>query len=161
MEYDPEYVIGNDYDLWFKMFNYCSFSNLPEVLLKYRTHKKQKSLTDGDRSIIESKLILGQFFRKLNFPFDECDLDIHWRIFTGNGLDSLAIIKVFKYLNRLKQYNLGKNIFEPDTFTEFLKLNWRRFMFFQNHKLLYWLSVILFFRPVQYFKVIRNRMSLI
>ena len=80
-----------------------------------------------------------------NFPFDEGDLDVHWRIFTGNGLESLAIIKVFKYLNRLKQYNIGENIFEPDTFTEFLKLNWRRFMFFQNHKLLYWLSVILFF----------------
>ena len=160
LSYDTSYTTAQDYELWVRMFECCLFANLPEPLVKYRTHKKQKSLKDGYRSIIESKLILGQFFNKLKFPFDEVDLDIHWKIFTGNGLDSLEIIKVFKYINRLRMHNLNEKIFNHTNFNEFLRIKWRRFMLNKKSKILYWISALLFFRPVQYSRVIRNRMYL-
>ena len=55
----------------------------------------------------------------------------------------------------------GKKVFEPVAFNEFLKTNWRRFMFKNKHKLLYWVSVLIIFRPANFIKIINNRFSLI
>ena len=87
---------------------------------------------------------------------DDTDLIIHKKVFTGYGIDSLFTAEVFKYLRRLRNANLDKQIFNPIIFNEFLKIKWRRFMLYQKNKLLYWLSVLLFFRPVNFVQIIEN-----
>ena len=80
------------------------------------------------------------------------DLIIHKKLFDGYRIDSLLIGEVFIYLRELRSSNLRNKIFEPNAFNEFLRLKWRRFMYRHKHKLLYWVSVLLFFRPFDYFK---------
>ena len=161
LNYNPTFTISNDYDLWVRMFEYCSFANLPEPLLKFRMHDNQYSKILWEQNNAETNRILTNLLKKIGIQPDDSDLNIHKTVIMGWGTGSLFIIEVFKYLRRLRSSNHHEKIFEPIAFNEFLKSNWRRFMFSQNHKFLYWFSVLLFFRPVQLFKVVKNRMSLI
>ena len=161
LNYNPTFTISNDYDLWIRMFEYCSFANLPEPLLKFRMHDNQYSKMLWKQNNAETNIILTNLLIKIGIQPDDSDLNIHKTVIMGWGTDSLSIIEVFKYLRRLRSSNLREKIFEPIIFNELLKIKWRRFMFSQNHKLLYWFSVLLFFIPVQFFKVVKNRMSLI
>jgi glycosyltransferase involved in cell wall biosynthesis len=161
LNYNPAYSIAQDYDLWVRMFEFCSFANIPEALIKYRMHDNQNSKKMGEQNHVETNNVLMNLLERIGIQPNDSDLIIHKKLFTGYGIDSLMIGEVIQYLMRLRSSNLREKIFEPIAFNEFLKLYWRRFMFFQNHKFLYWFSVFLFFRPVQFFKVVKNRMSLI
>jgi len=158
--YNPTITIGNDYDLWVRMFEYCSFANIPDALIKYRMHDNQYSKIMWEQKNAETNRILTNLLKKIGIHLDDSDLIIHKKVFTGYGIDSLSIGEVFKYLMRLRTSNLQKNIFDPVIFNEFLRIKWRRFMLNHNYKLLYWASVILFFRPVNFFKIINNRFPL-
>jgi glycosyltransferase involved in cell wall biosynthesis len=161
LNYNPTFTIGNDYDLWVRMFEYCSFANIPEALIKYRMHDNQYSKIMWEQNNAETNRILTNLLKIIGIHLDDSDLIIHKKVFTGYGIDSLSIGEVFKYLMRLRTSNLRKNIFDPVIFNEFLRIKWRKFMLNHNYKLLYWASVILFFRPVNFFKIINNRFPLL
>ena len=156
LNYNPTFTIGNDYDLWVRMFDYCSFANLPEPLLKFRMHDNQYSKILWEQNEVETNRILTNLLKKIGIHPDDSDLIIHKKLFTGYGIGSLLTGEVFKYLMRLRKSNLRKNIFDPVIFNEFLKKKWRRFMLNKNNKLLYWASVLLFFRPVSFLQFIEN-----
>ena len=88
----------------------------------------------------------------MEFQLNDSELIIHNKIFSGIGIDSVTIDKAFRYLIRLRSSNIQKKIFEPVAFNEFLKLNWRRVMLKQDHRFLYYISVLLFFKPVNFYK---------
>jgi glycosyltransferase involved in cell wall biosynthesis len=157
LNYNPAYSVAQDYDLWVRMFEYCSFANLPEPLLKYRMHDNQNSNILEKDNQIETNRILTKLLKNVGILLDNSDLIIHKKVFTGYSIDSLFIGDVFKYLSRLRSSNLREKIFEPIIFNEFLKIKWRRFMFLKNYKFLYWVSVLLFFRPVNFLQFIENR----
>ena len=156
LNYNPTFSIAQDYDLWVRMFEHCSFANLPEPLLRYRMHENQSSKNLGKQNHVETNRILTNLLKIMGIQPDDTDLIIHKKVFTGYGIDSLFIVEVFKYLMRLRHSNLNKKIFDPVIFNEFLKIKWRRFMLYQKNKLLYWLSVLLFFRPVNFVQIIEN-----
>jgi glycosyltransferase involved in cell wall biosynthesis len=156
LSYNPTFTIGNDYDLWVRMFDYCSFANLPEPLLKFRMHDNQYSKILWEQNEVETNRILTNLLKKIGIHPDDSDLIIHKKLFTGYGIGSLLTGEVFKYLMRLRKSNLRKNIYGPAIFNEFLKKKWRRFMLNNNNKLLYWASVLLFFRPINFLQFIEN-----
>ena len=156
LSYSISYTVAQDYDLWVRMFDHCSFANLPEPLLKLRMHDNQYSKIMWEQNNAETNRILTNLLNKIGIHPDDSDLIIHKKLFTGYGIDSLFIGEVFNYLMRLRKSNLGKNIFEPVIFNEFLKLKWRRLMLNKKNKLLYWASVLLFFRPVNFLQFIEN-----
>jgi len=159
LNYNPTFAIGNDWDLWVRMFEYCSFANLPEPLLKFRMHDKQYSKTMWEQNNAETNRVLTDLLKKIGIQPDGSDLNIHKTVIMGWGTDSLFIVEVFKYLMRLRTSNLRKNIFDPVILNEFLKIKWRRFMLNKKYKLLYWVSVLLFFRPVKFLQFIENHFS--
>jgi len=159
LNYNPTFTISNDYDLWVRMFEYCSFANLPEPLLKFRMHDKQYSKTMWEQNNAETNRVLTDLLKKIGIQPDGSDLNIHKTVIMGWGTDSLFIVEVFKYLMRLRTSNLRKNIFDPVILNEFLKIKWRRFMLNKKYKLLYWVSVLLFFRPVKFLQFIENHFS--
>jgi glycosyltransferase involved in cell wall biosynthesis len=161
LNYNPAYSIAQDYDLWVRMFEFCSFANIPEALIKYRMHNNQNSKKSGEQNNAETSRVLTNLLKKMGFQLNDSELVIHNKIFNGIGIDSVTIVKAFRYLIRLRTSNLRKNIFEPVIFNEFLKNKWRRFMLNKKNKLLYWASVLLFFRPVNFNKFIYNRFPLL
>ena len=159
--YNHTFTVAHDYDLWVRMFDHCSFANLPDPLLKYRMHNNQNSKKSEEQNDAETSRVLTNLLEKMGFQLNDSELVIHNKIFNGIGIDSVTIVKAFRYLIRLRSSNLREKIFEPIAFNEFLKLNWRRIMFKHNHKFMYWISVLLFLRPVNFNKVIYSRFSLL
>jgi len=152
LSYDTSYTVAQDYDLWVRMFDYCSFANLVEPLLKYRVHENQNSKRFRELNHIETNRVLLNLLKKMGLQLDESELIIHNKIFSGIGIVSVKLHKAFMYLIRLHSSNIQKKIFEPVAFNEFLKLTWRRVMLKQDHRILYYISVLLFFKPVNFFK---------
>jgi glycosyltransferase involved in cell wall biosynthesis len=156
LNYDPTFTVAMDYDLWVRMFEYCSFANLPEPLLKYRTHKNQKSKIISGISYSEMIRVLALLLEKMDFRFNRYDLSMHYKIVTGTSLDSLNKYKVFKYLIRLRSQNRHKEMFDSGAFNKFIRLNWRRFMLENDLKMIYRISLIFFFRTADYSKQIEK-----
>ena len=154
--YDTSYIVAQDYDLWVRMFEYCSFANLPEPLLKYRTHKNQKSKISSGTSYSEMIRVLALLLEKMDFRFNRYDLSMHYKIVTGTSLNSLNKYKVFKYLIRLRSQNRHKEMFDTGAFYRFIRLNWRRFMLENDQKLIYRLSLIFFLRTADYWEQIKK-----
>ena len=161
LNYDPTFTIAMDYDLWVRMFEYCSFANLPEPLLKYRTHKNQKSKISSGISYTEMMRVLALLLEKMDFRFNRYDLSMHYKIVTGTSLDSLNKYKVFKYLIRLRSQNRHKKMFDTGAFYRFIRLNWRRFMLENDQKMIYRLSLIFFFRNEDYLEQIKKYSSIL
>ena len=102
LNYNPTFTIGNDYDLWVRMFEYCSFANLPEPLLKFRMHDNQYSKIMWEQNNAETNRILTNLLKKIGIQPDDSDLNIHKTVIMGWGTDPLFIVEVFKYLRRLR-----------------------------------------------------------
>ena len=161
LSYSISYTVAQDYDLWVRMFDHCSFANLPKPLLKYRIHENQKSRKVVEQNSAEGNKVLTNLLIKMGLQLNDSELVIHNKIFSGIDINSVTIDKALSYLIRLRSSNIRKKVFEPLAFNEFLKTNWRRFMFKKKHKLLYWVSVLIIFRPANFIKIINNRFSLI
>ena len=104
LNYNPTFTIGNDYDLWVRMFDDCSFANLPEPLLKVRMHDNQYSKMLWKQNNAETNRILTNLLKKIGIHPNDSDLNIHKTVIMGWGADSLFITEVFKYLRRLHDY---------------------------------------------------------
>ena len=154
--YDTSYNVAQDYDLWVRMFDFCSFANIPEALIKYRMHDNQNSKIMEKHNHTETNTILKSLLKKIGVQTNDSSLIIYKKVFYGYDIETLYVCEVFKYLRKLRSSNLRKKIFEPVIFNEFLKKKWRRFMLRHKHKLLYWISVILFFRPVNFLQFIEK-----
>ena len=151
LNYDPKFIIANDYDLWVRMFEYCSFANIPEPLVKHRVHHDQFSKKFGEKNSYETNKILKILLKKIGVKTNDSSLIIYKKVFYGYDFEDLVISEVFKNLRILRSLNLRNKTFEPDIFNEFLRLKWRRFMLSHNHKLLYWILTPLFFPKSQIF----------
>jgi glycosyltransferase involved in cell wall biosynthesis len=161
LNYDPTFTVAMDYDLWVRMFEYCSFANLPESLLKYRTHNNQTSNISSGTSYSEMIRVLALLLEKMDFRFNRYDLSMHYKIVTGTSLDSLNKYKVFKYLIRLRSQNRHNEMFNTGAFNRFIRLNWRRFMLENDQKMIYRLSLIFFFRNEDYLEQIKKYSSIL
>jgi glycosyltransferase involved in cell wall biosynthesis len=47
--YDEKYIYAQDYKLWFDLYDYGEFYNVPRVLLRYRTSKSHTSYHNKDK----------------------------------------------------------------------------------------------------------------
>jgi glycosyltransferase involved in cell wall biosynthesis len=158
--YNPNYSIAQDYDLWIRMSEYCTFFNIPEPLVKYRMHENQNSIIAADRSIIESNRSLNCLMKRMGIQLNDHELILHKKIFRGVDIESLIMGEVFRYLMHLRSRNFRKKIFEPIVFNEFLRIKWRRFMLNKKSKILYWVSVLFFFRPNNIAQTLYNHIYL-
>jgi hypothetical protein len=54
LRYDPDYDTTEDYDLWVRMLMVSRVCNLPDVLVKYRWHLTNGTITQKDKSVKNS-----------------------------------------------------------------------------------------------------------
>ena len=156
LKYDPNFIVANDYDLWVRMFDYCTFANLPEPLLEYRVHSDQSSKLIIEKNIHETNKVLQILLNKIGVQTNDSSLLIYKKVFYGYGIETLQISEVFKYLRKLRSSNIRNKTFDHYVFNEFIIGKWRNFMIGNNHRLLYGVLTLLFFRPFTHFKKVGN-----
>lgn len=118
LRYDSAYQYAEDYDLYCRASQYVEFDNYPESLIKYRIHPESVSQKHKKQQITDAKVALYLHLRRLHFPIDIQEFNIHSLLsFPPPKWDGLIIDKVIQWLNYLILWNEGKNLFPCDKFT--------------------------------------------
>jgi len=129
LKYDDQYSPAEDYDLWVRASKFCGFTNIPEPLVNYRLHENQGSEITGEHQSKIANRVRKRLIESVGVHIKNNDLLIHNTVFCGEDSDSLTINEVFRYLKRLQSSNRQKNLFEPIAFDEFIRSNWKRFIY--------------------------------
>jgi glycosyltransferase involved in cell wall biosynthesis len=128
LEYDPNFIIGEDYDLWSR----CSFNfklaNLPEILLKYRKHPDSLYMKHRDKNKNIFYPIYKRHFEHLGISIEREDYTIIRAILTLDLTNINVDIDFFKkanyWLHLIFETNNQKHVYFEPLFTEKIAEKW-------------------------------------
>lgn len=96
--FDSNYLHAEDYEFFVRIAEKYKVANLPEVLLKYRTHKNSvTNLYNNIQAENTKKIIINQF-KNFKIDFDNYDYDLYINFAYNN----------FKYFDRQKCIKLNE-----------------------------------------------------
>lgn len=93
--YDVKYSSAQDYDLWLRIRKYFKIANLPEVLLKYRIHKKSISSVRSHEQMDNTYIIFSKN-APVNITYDECMAILHRTYVLPPWKQAVIMHKVFQ-----------------------------------------------------------------
>jgi glycosyltransferase involved in cell wall biosynthesis len=119
--YNPEFKTSQDYELWIKCLEHFQLANIPEILLKYRTHPTQISEKEIDfQSNNAIKVKLYQM-KKLGIEPDIEEITIHEALSAERNLNIENFSeRAKKWLTKLKQANEIQEIYDKNLFEKAL-----------------------------------------
>lgn len=97
IRYNEEFITAQDYGLWNELIFKGKFSNLDQILLKYRTSDSQVSKQKGVDQIINTEIIVLDHIKRW--------LDIN-NIKVNEEINPYFLVKFLKRDSVCKQYNL-------------------------------------------------------
>ena len=104
--YDSDYVAAEDYDLWTRLVQVTEVHNLQEVLLNYRWHGENVSITKAEiqkQNVIRIQRNVANILVNNRAIFDKYFKSVRWLYFLG-----IPIIKIQKYeAFKFKYYLFG------------------------------------------------------
>jgi glycosyltransferase involved in cell wall biosynthesis len=92
LRYDAAYRHAEDWALWVAIADKEAAANLPEQLLRYRTHPQQVSRTENVGQLRTIRLIFAAQLERLGLEPTEAELDLHQRIASGVFAPSQAFL---------------------------------------------------------------------
>ena len=128
IEYDTNFVIGEDYELWSRCSEYFSLANIPEVLLKYRILKDSLYRSHKDSYLSVYCRIYKRQLKLLNIKLDEKDCAYFRAIisqtFSQINLNWDFFEKANQLLHTIYDANRNKQVFIEPYFSEQLATRW-------------------------------------
>ena len=123
--YDAFFRHAEDYELWVRAAKKMSLMNIGEVLLLYRLHKNNVGFVCSDEKMASASRI--RFVQLLDLgiaPLSD-EMDIHQKISRWHfSPDKLFVEQVEKWLCKLKEANMAKNIYPEPEFSLVLAERW-------------------------------------
>ena len=102
MHFDENYSHAEDYEFYLRAAKKWKFHNLQEVLLKYRIHGESVSNKNKSIQIENSLKIKKQFFKELNTPIADVDLEafenLNYQDYTQVNLESYRLRQLLESL---------------------------------------------------------------
>ncbi|MGF1902958.1 glycosyltransferase family 2 protein [Aliivibrio sifiae] len=120
-----------DYELWTRLINHTQFSNVQQVLLKYRYVATSISRTaDSEKSnkrYVQLKSIFSIQLDKLDLVNSEAENLLHFIILSNERIaeKEIKLFELDKYCHKIIQANRYKNIYEE---SELLKILSKKFL---------------------------------
>ena len=124
VEYQRNCEPAEDYFLFSEIIDTVSFYNLPEVLLYYRIHVHQSSVTQNKKRLNGANAARRNILKKLNPLFDEQDIKLHLKICENekvNLLDAEQWLKTLILTNK-KEYFFEQKYLESIVFSYWKKV---------------------------------------
>lgn len=76
-QYDPEYYVAEDFELWDRVGRTHFIANLTEILTYYRVHGNNISITKKEKMFETVKKLTRRIFSDASIRFTERELEIH------------------------------------------------------------------------------------
>lgn len=121
--YDREMEPAEDYNLWVRAYRYGKLYNIPEVLLKYRVHNNQISVTQKNKQELNAQLAQQFHFTLLygsKIPSFNINSEISFNKLNNSELHKIIQLYLFE-LKIIKEYNSINLVFDKIGFKDFCK----------------------------------------
>lgn len=127
LRYNEQLEPTEDYDLWTRILEIGKIENLPEVLLLYRKHSEQESITKYNRLLTAAVEIRERQLKKL-LTFEKKNYSVLFAIdvLTKQALviDTGSIKKIVQLLTDMHKNNLIKKMYDDSLLCNFLREIW-------------------------------------
>jgi hypothetical protein len=121
LNYDEDYIWTEDQDLWVRMLKVTKFTNIPEALLKYRTHESSVGKIYNENQISNIKKLHLRMLTELGLVLSSSEIDLHEKIGYWNfGNSREFYLTSIKWFKKLLSANLQKNIYNQQALSEFV-----------------------------------------
>lgn len=125
LHYDTQFKYGQDYDLWVRASKVTKITNIPEVLLKYRIHKKNVGTQHSYEQTKSAKAVRRAQILGLGiYPTFE-EVEFHEAIANwAYSKDKYFAERSLMWFEKLIAFNNLKKIFDEETFVKYLYTKW-------------------------------------
>ncbi len=153
IKYDEQYRFAQDYRMWVSCSRIGECANVPEILLKYRIHKKAVSTDKKDTQSDCAKLIMAEQLSWLSLDLPDNWEEIHYGFFIGRKKYN---IETKYWLEKIISNNKKYKIYNQATLEKLLWEKWAETSYFELTKRKNPLRMmrILFNLPLKYWKTL-------
>lgn len=139
LRYDPDIRQAQDYDLWSRAAEVCTYHIMPDIVLKYRCHSKQATAIARDKQIEVSKNIGQRYCQKLGVPLDQ-DYTTYRSALSGNYTGQIGIAQLVTWVETLKRANVKSQLVDSIIFDEIIssKLVYAVIKMFWKKEISFW-----------------------
>lgn len=125
LRYSLEYPDCEDTELWFRALKHLQAASLQQILYYYRIHLMQTCRSDNQRQKETSRKIARRQLEELLMSPTEEEIALHCRSFRiDNGFEMGEIIKIEKWLLKLKSFNEKSGSYNAKVFNHVLNQRW-------------------------------------
>jgi len=115
---------SEDYYLWARLLPHIHFANLPEVLVRYRIHKDQRSIIDeSDLGWKNQVCIRLSVINLLGIMATADETSLHQKISTGRE-NEISLSDAEAWLKKLQAANRAANTFPQHAFDRIIADRW-------------------------------------
>jgi glycosyltransferase involved in cell wall biosynthesis len=122
--FDPRFGPAFDYAYWVEMANRAPVANLPEVLLKYRLHAGQVTVTRRAAQLAGTRLVLRRQLEGLLGEVSEAELDALMYVFVNEVSDEPPTAAIGSLFARLRHANRQRRRYDPAVLDALLAEKW-------------------------------------
>ncbi len=119
IRYDEELVYAQDYGLWVESARHGTVHILPDVLLRYRIHPGQISVSRREVQIGYDLMTMGRLVKELLDTVNGDELRRHYEWSTGYYRTAMCG-EAATWFDRLIKANDARHIYDPSKFRDFV-----------------------------------------
>ena len=121
--FDPR-GLAFDYAYWVEVANRAPVANLPEVLLKYRLHAGQVTVTRRAAQLAGTRLVLRRQLEGLLGEVSEAELDALMYVFVNEVSDEPPTALIGRLFARMRRANRQRRRYDPAVLDALLAEKW-------------------------------------
>jgi hypothetical protein len=119
------FVHAEDYALWARIMDRCKVANIPEVLVRYRSHEDQIVNKYSDIKKQSANNIRAVQLNRIGIEPSANEISIHERISTWDRFpDAEMISEAGQWLEKLYESNRVKKVYQENVFNMLLAERW-------------------------------------
>ncbi len=117
--YDPQWKYVEDYELWIKLMDQCTFASVGRPLLKYRISKTSVCAVHGVEQVVKSKLLREQVLQRVAPGISTTGIIEQWMANPNSAIEA-ELDQILDYICSLNEANLTSQYFNPGLFKRIL-----------------------------------------
>ena len=150
LSYNEKYMFAQDYRMWVSCSRIGECANVPDVLFKYRIHKKAVSSSNKNTQSDCARDIIVEQLSWLDLKLPEDWEEIHYGYFVGRKKYNL---KQKKWIKKIIRQNKRKKIYNQKMLKKMLYEKWAETVYFELFNVpIIKKFFVLFSLPVKYWK---------